>query len=163
MTTGDIQEGVQIAQVAAPIIEQLVTFLVGLFKKHAPAATPDQIEKGTTVAAHEVLTSIADASGNEVPQVAHVVAAVQTAIAAPAPEPVQLPAPVQIVNTGATAGQIRSLLTEHADLLLDDIAKMLVPLAPVAQAPATAAIATAPVAEAVAAKIPAEGVVFRGR
>lgn len=87
MTTGDIQEGVQIAQVAAPIIEQLVTFLVGLFKKHAPAATPDQIEKGTTVAAHEVLTSIADASGNEVPQVAHVVAAVQTAIAAPAPEP----------------------------------------------------------------------------
>lgn len=160
MNMGEIQEGVQIAQTAAPMVEELVKFLVGLFHKHAPKATPDQVEQAATIPAHEVLTGIANANGTAVPQVAHVVTAVQAAIANPAPAPVESPAPIQVA-AGASTEDIRTLLESHREDLLDDIALMLsakpVPAPEIAPSPAVAELETAQ------PRIPAAGVVFRGR
>lgn len=54
MNAKEIETGVQVAQVALPLAEQLVNFLVGLFHHHAPEATPEQIQGFTDAATQAV-------------------------------------------------------------------------------------------------------------
>lgn len=87
MNEGAVTADIQIAQAAIPLIEELVPFLVNLFKKHAPAASETDVTQAVTTVAqaaasvHSGLTGEAEVRGTAV------AGAVANAIANP-PEPV---------------------------------------------------------------------------
>lgn len=63
ITEGEVEEGVQIAQMLEPLIKDAVSGLLALFQKHAPAATPEQLATATTQAVIPVLNAVTAAGG----------------------------------------------------------------------------------------------------
>lgn len=76
------------AEAAAPLVEQVVNFLIGLFKQHAPKATAEQILQAATTHAQLAVSQLAGLTGTPVPTGTSVAQAAATAAAnPPAPKP----------------------------------------------------------------------------
>jgi hypothetical protein len=106
----EVQTGVEIAQIAVPLVEELVSFFKGLFAKHAPAATVEHLAVAANAAAQVVVSQVEHSNGSETVTPQHVAAAVAEALLSPTPVPEVFPArPVahEGVHFGAGSGLIR--------------------------------------------------------
>lgn len=98
----EVQEGLQIAQLLAPFVQETVDFFRNLFAKHAPAATPEQVSIAATQAIVPLLNTVTAAGGvdSSAATALHVAQAVAVAIANPTPAPVPVPVQAPTVRGG---------------------------------------------------------------